>query len=64
MDNHFGKGLIAGLKAPYADSAQKVVGFCTDYKRGFVLGFSHRMFEKTGDRQYTLSHIAGQQKED
>ena len=51
MDNHFGKGLIAGLKAPYADSAQKVIGFCTDYKRGFVLGFSHRMFEKTGDRQ-------------
>ena len=51
MDNHFGKGLIAGMKAPYADSAQKVVGFCADYKRGFVLGFSHRMFEKTGDRQ-------------
>ena len=46
MDNHFGKGLIAGMKAPYADSAQKVVGFCADYKRGFVLGFSHRMFEK------------------
>jgi hypothetical protein len=39
MDNHFGKGLIAGMKAPYADSAQKVVGFCADYKRGFVLGF-------------------------
>ena len=25
--------------------------FCADYKRGFVLGYSHRMFEKTGDRQ-------------
>ncbi|HAU4329932.1 DUF2623 domain-containing protein [Escherichia coli] len=51
MDNHFGKGLMAGLNASSADSARKVAGFCADYKRGFVLGFSHRMFEKTGDRQ-------------
>ena len=51
MDNHFGKGLIAGLKAPYADSARQVAGSGTDYKRGLVLGFSHRMFEKPGDRQ-------------
>ena len=51
MDNHFGKGLMAGLNATCADSARNVAGFCSDYKRGFVLGFSHRMFEKTGDRQ-------------
>ncbi|HEM6802015.1 TPA: DUF2623 domain-containing protein [Citrobacter koseri] len=51
MDNHFGKGLMAGLNATCADSAHNVAGFCSDYKRGFVLGFSHRMFEKTGDRQ-------------
>lgn len=51
MDNHFGKGLMAGLNAPCADSARKAAEFCADYKRGFVLGFSHRMFEKTGDRQ-------------
>lgn len=51
MDNHFGKGLIAGLNASSADSARSVANFCADYKRGFVLGFSHRMFEKTGDRQ-------------
>lgn len=50
MDNHFGKGLMAGLNATCADSARNVAGFCSDYKRGFVLGFSHRMFEKTGDR--------------
>ena len=49
MDNHFGKGLMAGLNATCADSARNVAGFCSDYKRGFV--FSHRMFEKTGDRQ-------------
>ncbi|WP_437890568.1 DUF2623 family protein [Phytobacter sp. V91] len=51
MENHFGKGLMAGLKATQADSAKSVSHFCADYKRGFVLGFSHRMFERTGDRQ-------------
>ncbi|EML9400402.1 DUF2623 domain-containing protein [Citrobacter freundii] len=51
MDNHFGKGLMAGLNASSAHSARSVANFCADYKRGFVLGFSHRMFEKTGDRQ-------------
>ena len=51
MDNHFGKGLMAGLNASSADSARSVANFCADYKRVFVLGFSHRMFEKTGDRQ-------------
>lgn len=50
MNNHFGKGLMAGLKATHADSAVNVTKFCADYKRGFVLGYSHRMYEKTGDR--------------
>ena len=54
MDNHFGKGLMAGLNASSADSARSVANFCVDYKRGFVLGFSHRMFEKTGDRQLSV----------
>ena len=39
------------LKATHADSAVNVTKFCADYKRGFVLGYSHRMYEKTGDRQ-------------
>ncbi len=51
MENHFGKGLMAGLQASYADTAAHAANFCADYKRGFVLGYSHRMFEKTGDRQ-------------
>jgi len=51
MNNHFGKGLIAGLNAAQAGTAANVGQFCADYKRGFVLGFSHRMFEQTGDRQ-------------
>lgn len=36
MNNHFGKGLMAGLKATHADSAVNVTKFCADYKRGFV----------------------------
>ncbi|MZO27220.1 DUF2623 family protein [Klebsiella pneumoniae] len=51
MENHFGKGLMAGLQASYADTAAHAANFCADYKRGFVLGSSPRMFEKTGDRQ-------------
>ncbi|MEW5560967.1 DUF2623 family protein [Enterobacter asburiae] len=51
MDNHFGKGLMAGLNAAQAEAAANVGQYCADYKRGFVLGFSHRMFEQTGDRQ-------------
>ena len=39
MDNHFGKGLMAGLKASQAESASNAAGY------------SQRMFEKTGDRQ-------------
>ena len=39
MNNHFGKGLMAGLKATHADSAVNVTKFCADYKRGFVLGY-------------------------
>jgi hypothetical protein len=53
MNNHFGKGLMAGLKATHADSAVNVTKFCADYKRGFVLGYSHRMYEKTRRRTAT-----------
>jgi len=51
VDNHFGKGLMAGLKAREADSVSRVTRFCSDYKRGFVLGFTHRISEQTGNRQ-------------
>ena len=32
MNNHFGKGLMAGLKATHADSAVNVTKYCADYK--------------------------------
>ncbi len=39
MDNHLGKGLMAGLNALQAESASRVAHFGPDYKRGFVLSF-------------------------
>ncbi|WP_435927571.1 DUF2623 family protein [Dryocola sp. BD613] len=51
MENHFGKGLMAGLNAREVKSVATVTRFCPDYKRGFVLGFTHRLAEQTGDRQ-------------
>lgn len=39
MNNHFGKGLMAGLHAPYAYSAHHAVNFCSEYKRGLCIGF-------------------------
>ncbi|BET41420.1 DUF2623 family protein [Atlantibacter hermannii] len=48
--NHFGKGLMAGLSASQAASAQHAARFCHDYKRGFVLGYTYRLYENTGDR--------------
>lgn len=48
--NHFGKGLMAGLAASQAASAQHAARFCMDYKRGFVLGYTHRIYENTGDK--------------
>ncbi len=37
MNNHFGKGLMAGLKATHADSAVNVTKFCADYKSRFCI---------------------------
>ncbi|WP_061797502.1 DUF2623 family protein [Serratia ficaria] len=49
MGNHFGKGLLAGLKAQNLKPAAELSKFCSDYKRGFVLGYAHRLAESTGD---------------
>ncbi len=46
MENHFGKGLLAGLEASCANTASQAADFCNDYKRGFVLGYSQRIVEK------------------
>ena len=48
--NHFGKGLMAGLAANEAASADHAARFCGEYKRGFVLGYTHRLYENTGDK--------------
>lgn len=49
MQNHFGKGLKAGLSAQSAWPASSVEGYCKEYLRGFVLGFAHNQAQRTGD---------------
>ncbi|PKE30328.1 DUF2623 domain-containing protein [Rahnella sp. AA] len=49
MQNHFGKGLKAGLSAESAWPASKVSGYCKEYLRGFVLGYAHNLAQITGD---------------
>lgn len=49
MQNHFGKGLKAGLSAESAWPAAQVSGYCKEYLRGFVLGFAHTRAQITGD---------------
>lgn len=49
MQNHFGKGLKAGLTAESAWPASKVSGYCKEYLRGFVLGYAHNRAQLTGD---------------
>lgn len=49
MDNHFGKGVMAGLTAYEPGNAQSISRFCADYRRGFIVGYVHRLSERTGD---------------
>ncbi len=49
MQNHFSKGLMAGLTAAGTKPAAEISGFCKDYTRGFVLGYAYRRAEIIGD---------------
>lgn len=49
MDNHFGKGVMAGLSVSEPGNAQHISRFCDDYRRGFIVGYAHRLSTHTGD---------------
>ncbi|BEL81087.1 DUF2623 family protein [Serratia marcescens] len=49
MGDHFGKGLLAGLKAENLKPEAELSRFCSDYKRGFVLGYAHHLAQRCGD---------------
>ena len=49
MGDHFGKGLLAGLKAENLKPETELSRFCSDYKRGFVLGYAHHLAQRCGD---------------
>ena len=48
MRNHFGNGLKAGLKTTDACMAVMSDRFCSEYTRGYVLGYCYRIVTKTG----------------
>ncbi|NMP28941.1 DUF2623 family protein [Rahnella sp. SAP-1] len=49
MQNHFSKGLMAGLTSEDVKPATELTRFCSDYKRGYVLGYAHHCAENSGD---------------
>ena len=50
MENHFGKGLMAGLQASYADTAAHAANFAPTINAGLCLA-TRTACLKTGDRQ-------------
>jgi len=49
MRNHFGNGLKAGLKTTDACMAFMSGRFCSEYSKGYVLGYCYQIVKKTGD---------------
>ncbi|WP_409309249.1 DUF2623 family protein [Pectobacterium sp. B1J-3] len=50
MGNHFGKGVMAGLKARNPKSTSEIRTYCYDYRRGYICGYAHSLAETQGDR--------------
>lgn len=70
MKNHFAKGLIAGLNMTGPCPSMMPATFCSDFARGFTLGYCYQLEQKTGERkiaaleagrlakQYNLDRVA------
>lgn len=58
MDNHFGIGLMAGLNSKQPFNAQTIERYCEDFKRGYVIGYSHHLIETTRDAELA-TRVAG-----
>ncbi len=50
MNNHFGNGLITGMNMSGPCSATLPEKFCSEYVRGFVIGYCYQLEQKTGER--------------
>ncbi|MGO1238396.1 MAG: DUF2623 family protein, partial [Hafnia alvei] len=51
VKNHFGEGVMDGVRAYEPKSANEMSQHCFDYRRGFVCGFAHS-FGKRVDNRY------------
>lgn len=58
MQNHFEKGLKAGLKSTDVCMTLEPGRFCNQYSQGYVLGYCYQIEKKTGDRR-TAAREAG-----
>lgn len=59
MKNHFGEGVMDGVRAYEPKSANEMSQHCFDYRRGFVCGFAHS-FGKRVDNRYMAACRAGE----
>lgn len=51
MKDHFGKGLMRGVKLSEPCPVRMPARYCNDYTRGFVLGYCFQLEQKTGERK-------------
>ncbi|MBW7982054.1 DUF2623 family protein [Enterobacillus tribolii] len=58
MDNHFGRGLMKGIHSKQPMNSQRITGYCDDFKRGYVIGYTHHLMETTHDTELA-SRVAG-----
>lgn len=58
MDNHFGIGLMAGVRSKKPFNPQRITAYCDDFKRGYVIGYIHNLMEMTCDTELA-SRVAG-----
>lgn len=49
VENHFCDGVMAGLKRAVSGNALHASQYCLNYRRGFIVGYAHRLSERTGD---------------
>lgn len=59
MKNHFGEGVMDGVRAYEPKTASEMNQRCFDYRRGFVCGFAHS-FGKRVDNRYMAACRAGE----
>lgn len=58
MSNFFGMGLIAGINSQEPYSSQHITRYCEDFRRGYVIGYTHSLMQLSGDSEL-VTRVAG-----